>query len=55
MKINITKLLDIESRIKRESVLDNTTDGSSYANKTGGTSLDQAYSFELEIDKDMEE
>jgi len=48
MKINLTKLLDVLARVKREGVPIDTTDGSHYVNRVGGTSPDQPYSFEME-------
>ena len=48
MKINLTKLLDVLARVKREGVPIDTTDGSHYVNRVGGTSPYQAYSFEIE-------
>ena len=48
MKVNLTKLLDIKTRVKREGVSIDTTDGSHYVNRAGGTSPYQAYSFEIE-------
>ena len=48
MKINLTKLLDVLARVKREGVPIDTTDGSHYVNRVGDTSPYQAYSFEIE-------
>lgn len=52
MKINLTKILDIETKVVRliYSTADerDTTDGSWYVNRLEGTSPNQAYSFMVE-------